>query len=76
MKIRKPTTRLVDIGPLDFTKPLPTAGRIRAGMKTICDRCGKPITDELFIVGFKAGMPNMKFHADCVEGKAGKEGDK
>lgn len=70
MKIRKPTTRLTDIGPLDFTKPLPIAGRIRAGMKTNCDRCGKPITDEFFIAGFKAGLPNMKFHQACIESEA------
>lgn len=67
MKIRRPTTRLAEIGALDSTKPLPTAGRIRAGMKTNCDRCGKPITDEFFIAGFKTGLPNMKFHAGCLE---------
>ena len=60
------TTRLTDIGELDGTKHLPTAGRIKAGMKTICIRCMEPVTDEFFVAGFKAGMPNMIFHEGCV----------
>jgi len=68
MKIIKPTTHLVDIGPLDNTLRLPTASRIKHGMKTICRRCGKPVTDEYFIVGFKKGFPNMIFHESCIEG--------
>ena len=65
--IRVPAVRLKEIGKLDFTKELPMAGRIRAGMKTNCDRCGKPITSETFVAGFKAGIKNMKFHAACVD---------
>ena len=52
-KIVVPTTKLKDIGPLDNTLRLPMASRLRANMKTICDRCRKPITDEYFIGGFK-----------------------
>lgn len=66
-KIIVQTTKLKDIGPLDFVKEFPTAGRIQHGMKTICDRCRKPITDSVFVGGFKKGMPNMKFHKGCVE---------
>lgn len=66
-KIVVPTTKLKDIGPLDHTLRLPMAGRIRANMKTICDRCRKPITDEYFICGLKKGFPNMKFHEGCVD---------
>ena len=65
--IRVPTVRLKEIGKLDFTKELPMAGRMRKGMKTTCDRCGKPITSETFIAGFKNGMKNMKFHAACID---------
>jgi hypothetical protein len=66
-KIIVPTTKLKDIGELDNTIRLPTASRIKLGMKTICDRCGKPIIDEFFIGGFKKGYPNMKFHENCVD---------
>jgi len=66
MKISIPTRKLKDIGELDTMKLLPTVGRIRAGMKTICDRCRKPIEDEFFIAGFKKGFPNMKFHETCI----------
>ena len=66
-----PTTTLSftlkNIGALDHTLRLPMAGRVRSGMKTICDRCRQPITDEFFIGGFKAGMHNMKFHECCVD---------
>jgi len=65
-KISVPTRRLKDIGELDHTLRLPMEGRIKYGMKTICDRCRKPITDEYFIGGFKKGMKNMKFHEECV----------
>lgn len=67
MKISVPTRKLKDIGKLDQIKKLPMAGRIRAGMKTICDRCRKPITDEYFVGGFKKGLPNMKFHESCLD---------
>ena len=68
MKIIKPTTHLVDIGPLDYIRRFPMAGRIKYDMKTICRRCGKPVTDEYFIGGFKKGFPNMIFHESCIEG--------
>jgi hypothetical protein len=67
MKVIKPTTHLVDIGPLDHTMRLPMDKRIQLGMKTICDRCGKSITDEYFVVGFKQGHRNMMFHEACIE---------
>ena len=67
MKVLKKVTRLVDIGRLDATMTLPTEPRTRFGLKTVCDRCGKPITDEYFIAGFKSGEKNMLFHEACVE---------
>ena len=67
MKIIKPTTHLVDIGNLDTVLRLPMIGRVRNGMKIVCDRCGKSITDDFFIGGFKKGFPNMKFHENCVD---------
>ena len=56
---------MVEIGDLDHALLLPTQGRIKRGMKTICDSCGKPITDKQFVGGFKKGYPNMKFHEKC-----------
>lgn len=70
MKVYKPTTHVVDIGPLDTVIKLSTAGRIRCGMKTICDRCRKHITDEYFYGGFKKGHVNMKFHERCLDEQA------
>ncbi len=66
-KILVPATRLKDIGPLEQQLRLPTAGRIARGMKTVCQRCGKRITDPFFIVGFKAGIRNMIFHEGCID---------
>jgi hypothetical protein len=66
MQVRKPTTRLTDIGRLDATLRLPTAGRIQKGMKTTCARCGKAITDPTFIAGFKAGHHNLMLHEACM----------
>ncbi len=66
MKIRKPTTHLVDIGPLDHCMKLPTASRIAHGMKTICRSCGEPVTDEFFIAGFKEGQSNLILHRVCI----------
>jgi hypothetical protein len=66
MKIRVPTTRMKDIGTMDATLRLPTAGRIKHGMKTTCCVCGKAITDEFFIGGFKAGERNMMMHEACL----------
>lgn len=66
MKIRIPSTALKDIGPLDSKLRLPMASRLRAGMKTTCDHCGKAITDEYFIGGFKAGHRNLKLHEHCA----------
>lgn len=66
-KISVPTRRLKDIGKLDNIVRLPMSGRIKLGMKTICDRCRKPITDKYFVRGFKKGLPNMKFHEKCVD---------
>ena len=67
MKIIVPTTKLKDIGELDATRRLPMAGRLRRKMKTICKSCGKPVTDEYFIAGFKKGLPNMIFHESCID---------
>lgn len=67
MKILKQVTRAVEIGGLDNTLRLPTAARISAGMKTTCAACGKPVTDEFFITGFKAGHRNMILHESCAQ---------
>ena len=70
MKIRKPTTKLTEIGPLDGVLWLPTAERIRLGMKTTCRRCGRAITDDHFVGGYKAGHVNMLFHRRCLDEQA------
>ena len=66
MKITVPTTKVKDIGLLDATLRLPTAGRIKRGMKTVCVVCHQPVTDPFFIAGFKAGHPNMIIHEACL----------
>lgn len=66
MKILKSRMVHVDIGQLDHKIPLPMAGRIAAGMKTTCDACGRAITDETFIAGFKTGHANLKLHEKCA----------
>ena len=68
MQVRKRVTsmKLVEIGDLDHKMRLPTAARIRNGMSTRCDACGGEITDEFFIGGFKAGLPNLKLHEACA----------
>ena len=60
-------TESVDIGALDHRLRLPMAGRVRQGMKTRCDVCGKDITDEFFIGGFKEGHRNLLLHEACAE---------
>lgn len=67
MKILKQRQVIVDIGPLDHKVRLPMASRIQAGMKTKCDACGKEITDEFFVGGFKDGHANLKLHEACAE---------
>jgi hypothetical protein len=64
-RITVPTIKVLEIT-LDATKLLPTAGRIRAGMKTVCRQCHKEITDEFFVSGLKRGYPNMIFCLACV----------
>ena len=66
MKITVPTTKVKDIGRLDATLRLPTASRIKRGMKTVCCVCKKPVTDPFFIAGFKSGYPNMIIHETCL----------
>jgi len=65
MRIRKPTMRLTEIGPLYAALRLPVEARTRCGMKTTCDRCGRSIADETFI-----GGANMKFHEGCLDEQA------
>lgn len=69
MRILKMRPIAVEIGPLDRTVRLPMAARISVAMKTVCDACANPITDEYFIAGFKAGHVNMKFHEACARGE-------
>lgn len=68
MQILKQVTKTVkkEIGNLDGKVRLPTASRISCGMKTKCDACGKEITDEFFVGGFKTGLPNLKLHERCA----------
>lgn len=75
MKITIPTTKVKDIGPLDQAMRLPNAGRKRIGRKTTCNRCGKAITEDYFIGGFKKGLPNMMFHESCWDGSGERIGD-
>lgn len=63
----------VEIGPLDNTLRLPMAARRARGLKTVCVACGKPITDDFFIGGFKAGHPNMILHEACAALEGGQE---
>ena len=66
MKVLKQRLVAVDIGDLDHTIRLPMSARIAHGMKTICDACGKTITDEFFVGGFKAGHASLKLHESCA----------
>lgn len=66
MEIREKSFVMRNIGKLDGYLILPTARRIAFGMKTICEKCGKSVTDEKFLGGFKKGMHNMIFHVSCV----------
>ena len=70
MLVSKVTRHLVEIGPLDNVLRLQTGIRIKHGIKTICHRCRKPVTDETFIAGFKDGVPNMLFHESCLDAQA------
>ncbi len=66
MKILRCQPVSVEIGTLDAAIRLPMASRLSIGMKTICDACGKSITDKNFIGGFKAGQANLKLHESCA----------
>ena len=66
MQIYKPGMVRVEIGPLIGVARLPMSSRIAHGMKTICDACRKPITDDFFIGGFISGHPNVKLHEACT----------
>jgi len=67
MKIRKQTTSLVEIGPLDDVVWLPTAKRKRHYLGTVCCRCGCSVDGDYFALGFKAGQPNMILHEECID---------
>lgn len=68
MKAYRPTQTLVDVGEPQGCLRLPTAGRIRAGMKTTCARCRKAITDEYFIGAIGGTLPkNMLLHESCAK---------
>ena len=59
-----------DIGPLDATIRLPMASRLKYGVKTVCAVCGKPITDEFFLGGFKKRHRNLMLHEACADEQA------
>ncbi len=63
--IRETKTVKREIGQLDWAKKMILAPRIKRGMKSQCAVCGKEITGEFFIAGFKAGQKNMMMHEDC-----------
>ena len=67
MKVRMPSIRLQDIGDLEHVHALPTAARIRHGMKTNCAACGGKIETEFFYAGFAQGQPNRMFHFECLD---------
>ena len=67
MRVRMPSVRMQDVGPLNAVHALPTGSRIRHGMKTTCASCGKQITEEMFYAGFAQGQPNRMFHFDCLD---------
>lgn len=46
---------------------VPSQGRIKHGMKMICDACGNKIEDSQFLIGFADNHHNMMFHEDCVD---------
>ncbi len=66
MKVTKPTTHVVDIGPLDHAVRLPMRLRLKRGMTSRCVVCHKDITDDFFIAGFKTGERNMMMHETCA----------
>ncbi len=66
MKILKPVMTAVENGDLDFKQRFSNAPRLERGMKTRCAACGKDITDEFFIGGFKAGHQNLILHERCA----------
>jgi hypothetical protein len=51
---------------LDHALRLPMAARLRVGMRTVCDACRQPITDDYFYGGFAAGHRNMLLHEHCT----------
>ena len=51
---------------LDHAKRLPMAGRLRRQMRTVCDACREPITDEYFYGGFATGHRNLLLHEACT----------
>ena len=67
MKVRMPSIAMQDVGELTHVHALPTASRIRRGMKTACAVCGKPIVNAFFYAGFAPGQPNRIFHYACLD---------
>lgn len=51
---------------LDHVLRLPMAGRIRRQIRTVCDVCREPITDEYFYGGFATGHRNLLLHEKCT----------
>ena len=63
--IRETKTVKREIGQVDWAKKMILAPRIKRGMKSQCAVCGKEITGEFFIAGFKAGQKNIMMHEAC-----------
>lgn len=66
MKLRKPTTHLVEVGDPHSLLKLLSEPRHRFKMRMTCDHCGKKITDEYFIGAFIKGQPNPLLHEKCL----------
>ncbi len=69
-KVRYPTYAMREVKYFDAVAEFVTSARSDRGIKTICDSCGKPISDEFFYGGFKSGEKNRIFHWDCLDERA------
>jgi hypothetical protein len=65
-RVTKRVTRIEDLA-LDVAVWLPTAPRIKHGLKTKCGRCGLAIADEMFVGGFKSGSFVAFYHRACLD---------
>ena len=67
MKVRVRGYVQKEVGQFDVATDAPVEGRVRRGMKTICDACRKPVTEGRFVIALKKGQRNMIFHPSCIK---------